>query len=58
MPTIPVYLNETTYWRLSREASRYEMSLGKFMSRIADNYAQYLEKGGRTDGAEEIQARR
>jgi len=58
MPVISVYLNETTYWRLSREASKYEMSIGKFVTNIANNYARYLEKEAANDGRfEESQER-
>ncbi|MHC1630761.1 MAG: hypothetical protein ACXQT4_00425 [Methanotrichaceae archaeon] len=44
MPALTVYLKNKTYWKLNSEASKYDMTLGKLISQICDNYVEFLEK--------------
>jgi len=55
MPTISVYLKNKTYWKLSSEASKYDMTIGKLVGEICDNYAKFLDKKEVAHGTKEIQ---
>jgi len=44
MPTIPVYINDKTYWILANEASKLDVGIGKFCGMILQNYAEFVER--------------
>jgi hypothetical protein len=44
MPTIPVYLKDRVYWKLTLEAEKSGMTLGKFISTLCENYVKFLEE--------------
>jgi len=42
MPTIQVYIKERVYWILAREASRLDITIGKLIGRILEEYVNYI----------------
>jgi len=54
IPVIQIYLKQHTYRILENEALKSGLTIGKFISQILDSYVEYLEKGRRSNGKEEI----
>ena len=44
IPTIPVYLKDEVYFRLSMEAEKMQVKIGKFVGMLCENYCEYLKK--------------
>ena len=57
MPTIPVYLKDRVYWKVTLEAEKLGMKPGKFVSEVIENYVKFLEEKEVEDARKEIQAR-
>ncbi|MHC1623139.1 MAG: hypothetical protein ACXQTR_00940 [Candidatus Methanospirareceae archaeon] len=44
MPSIPVYLDERTYWKVSQIANRENITIAKAVQLIVKAYFEVLEK--------------
>ena len=54
MPTIPVYLDERTYFRVVTEAEKVGWKAGKFVAEVVKTYIRALEDGEMRNAREEI----
>lgn len=44
MPSIPIYLDERTYWKVSKIAVREDVTIAKAVQLIVKSYFEALEK--------------
>jgi len=45
MPTIPVYLDDATYFKVVMEAEKVGWKAGKFVAEVVRTYIRALEEG-------------
>ena len=54
MPTVPVYLDDATYFKVVMEAEKIGWKAGKFISEVVKTYIRAQEERRETDAREEI----